>query len=97
MANNITLKDVLVLDTAADNIIAAGVPVYIYKARFSHPTAAGGVTVTDAGGTVAKIDMAAAAGSADSEFFQNKPLVLNGLRVLAIAAGGVLYIYTAAG
>lgn len=97
MANNVSLPEVLVLDTAADNIIAAGQKVYITKARFAHPTAAGGVTITDAGGTVAKLDLAAPAGGADTEFFSNRPLVLNGLRVLAIAAGGVLYIYTAAG
>lgn len=95
MANDVSQKEVLVLDTAADNIIAAGNKVYIVKARFVHPTAAGGVTITDAGGTVAKLDLAAAAGASDSEFFEYRPLVLNGLKVMAIAAGGVLYLYTA--
>lgn len=94
MANNVSLPGVLVLDTAADNIVAAGIPVKIAKARFCHPTAAGGVTITDAGGTVAKLDLSAGAGASDQADFSQKKFTLNGLKILAIAAGGVLYLYS---
>ena len=96
MANDVTQKEVLVLDTAADSIIAAGSPVHIVTANFAHPTATGGVTVTDAGGTVAKLDISAPAGDSRSVSFPIRPLVLNGLKIIAIAAGGVLYVYTGA-
>lgn len=94
MANNTSQKGVLVLDTAADNIVAAGTPVKIAKARFVHPTAAGAVTVTDAGGTVAKLELAAVAGGADESNFLKKPFTLDGLKIIAISAGGVLYLYS---
>lgn len=82
------------LDTAADNIIATGNPVIIRKAVFLHPTAAGTATLTDAGGAAIKLELAAGAGFTDAETFDTKPLILNGLRLLAIAAGGVVYLYT---
>ena len=94
MANDLTRAGVIFLDTAADNIVAAGTPVHIMKARFVHPTAAGAATITDAGGATAKIELAAPAGGVDSIDFYGKPLILNGLRLLAIAAGGGVYIYT---
>ncbi|MGE5768335.1 MAG: hypothetical protein ACM35H_14195 [Bacteroidota bacterium] len=95
MANDITRPGVIFLDTAADNILAAGVPVTVHKVRFVRPTAAGVATLTDAGGSAAKIELAAVAAGSDTVDFYGKPLVLNGLRALAIAAGGGVYIYTA--
>lgn len=82
------------LDTAADNIVASGSPVVIWKARFVHPTAAGAATITDAGGSAIKIELAAQAGASDEMDFFQHPLVLSGLKLLAIAAGGLLYLYT---
>lgn len=81
------------LDTAADNIVTAGSKVYIRKARFVHPTAAGAVTITDAGGTAIKLELQAGAGFSDYETFETRPLVLDGLKIIAIAAGGALYLY----
>ena len=95
MANDLTRSGVIFLDTAADNIVASGVPVTVHKVRFVRPTAAGVATLTDAGGASAKIEMAAVAAGTDTVDFYGKPFVLNGLRALAIAAGGGVYIYTA--
>lgn len=93
MANDITRRGVIVLDTVADSIFAAGIPVTVHKVRFVHPTAAGEATLGDAGG-VGLINLAAVAGGADNIDFPNKPFVLNGLRLLSIAAGAQVWIYT---
>lgn len=94
MANDLTRPGVIFLDTAADNIVAAGTPVLVHKARFVHPTAAGAATITDAGGATARIELATGAGGSDTIDFYSNPLKLSGLRLLALAAGGSVYLYT---
>ncbi len=97
MANVTTTPGVIgPLDTAADNIVAAGSKVQIKLARFVRPTAAGAVTITDAGGSAIKLELAAGAGFSDVQKFSTRPLILDGLKVIAIAAGGALYLHTEA-
>jgi hypothetical protein len=93
MANDLTRRGVIMLDTVADNIIAAGTPVHVWKARLTHPTAAGVADIGDAGGSVSLINLAAGAGGADAIEFYNKPFKLNGLRLIALAAGAQVWLY----
>lgn len=95
MANVVNTPGVIgPLDTAADNIVPAGQTVRIRLARFVRPTAAGAVQITDAGGTVVKLELATGAGFTDYQTFDTRALELNGLKILNIAAGGALYLYT---
>ncbi len=94
MANDLTRRGVIMLDTVADNIVAAGTKVQIIKARFVHPTAAGVADIGDAGG-VSLINLAAPAAGADCIEFYDKPFTLNGLRLIACAAGAQVWLYTA--
>jgi ABC-type Fe3+-siderophore transport system permease subunit len=95
MANIVNLPNVLVLDTAADNIIAATVGVRIRKIRIVAAAAAVAATLTDAGGTVGKIGLIAPIGGTDTAAFFAAPFVLNGLQLLALSgAGALVYVYT---
>jgi hypothetical protein len=89
MSNIVNQKGVIILDTAADNIVAAGIPVRIAKIRFK-ATASGNVaTITDAGGSVAKWEEISTATGVQT-------LVLDGLRLLSITgASSLVYVYTA--
>jgi ABC-type Fe3+-siderophore transport system permease subunit len=95
MANITNLPHVLVLDTAADNIVASTVGVRVRKVRIVAAAAAVAATLTDAGGTVGKIGLIAAIGATDTAEFFAAPLVLNGLQLLALSgAGALVYVYT---
>lgn len=94
MANDLTRRGVIMLDTVADNIFPAGTKVSVAKVRFVHPTAAGVADIGDAGGSVSLINLAAPAGGADVIEFYNKPFILNGLKLIALAAGAQVWIYT---
>lgn len=96
MANVTTLPNVLVLDTAADNIVAAATKVKVKMVTFAGPTAAGKAEITDAGGTVSKITLAAGA-SGDAQRRFESAFTLNGLRLLSVAAGAVVHVYVDAG
>jgi len=95
MANNVSQAEVLVLDTAADNIVAAGTSVYVRKARLAGGTTASKATICEAGGSVAKISLAHVSDSSDEVYFNGKGLKLNGLKLIAISGtGSVLYLYS---
>ena len=89
---------ILVIDTAADNIVAAGVPVKISQIRWvGSTTAADSATVMEAGGSVPSWESGpTTAGSLgftdESEFDSDNPMILNGLKVGALTHGK-LYIY----
>jgi hypothetical protein len=90
-------RGVLILDTAADNIVAAGGAtlnpnVKIYAAKFI-AIVGGQATITDAGSSQARAEFSAITNGADFQIF-NPPLLLNGLRLLAITATDRLYVYT---
>lgn len=95
MANDVSQPYVLVLDTAADNIVAAGTQVNVMKIRLVTAAAAATATLCKAGGTVGVIGLAAGAGFSDVIEFEQAPMKLAGLRLLALAgAGAVVYVYT---
>jgi hypothetical protein len=97
MANNVSLAHVLVLDTTADNIVASTTPVRVRKVRLVNANAAAAsVAITDAGGTTAKVPLAAGANSSDTLDFYAHPFLLLGLK-LTITGGGagtVVYVYS---
>jgi hypothetical protein len=95
MANNVSLPHVLVLDTTADNIVAAAVGVRIRKLRLVSP-AGGNAQITDAGGSVNKLNLAALANGSDTLDFYASPFNLNGLKltISPSASTTVLYVYT---
>ena len=94
MANDLTRRGVIFLDTVADNIVAAGTKVRVKMVRFVHPTAAGEANLGDAGASVGLINLAAPAGGSDQIDFSDRVFILNGLKLLALAAGGPVWIYT---
>lgn len=95
MANIVNQPHVLVLDTAADNIVAATIGVRIRKVRLSQGTAAAKATLCEAGGTVEKIALACLADESDTVEFYAAPLSLAGLKLLSIAgASAKVYVYT---
>jgi len=98
MPNITDQKGVLILDTAADNIVPSNIIVKIKKIRMVGATAAGQMRLTDAGNSQSKV--AAWSGSAapfftdDADFAQDF-VILRGLRLLDNApAGALLYVYT---
>lgn len=95
MANDVSQSNVLVLDTAADNIVAATIGVRIRKVRIVAAAANVSATLCKAGGTVGVINVAAVIGASDTIEFYSAPLQLAGLRLLSIAgAGAIVYVYT---
>jgi len=94
MANNVSQAGVLILDTAADNIVAAGIRVQIHKIRWQGGTTAAHVAeITDAGGSVVKWREVANAANYSAVDYCDPPLVLNGLKLTTLSSG-VLFIYT---
>jgi hypothetical protein len=97
MANVVNQRGVLILDTAADNIVAAAAAgtstnVKVYAGKFI-AIAAGQATITDAGGSQAKAEFSAIQNGSDLQRF-DPPLLLSGLRLLGITATDRLYLYT---
>ncbi len=89
---------VIVVDTAADNIVAAGNPVKISKIRWEGATTvADSATVMEAGGSTpfwegTVVGTPAGVVTDESDFYSDRPLILNGLKVGALTHGK-LYIY----
>jgi ligand-binding sensor protein len=89
---------VIIVDTAADNIVAAGNFLKINQIRWIGNTAAAhSATVMEAGGSSAVWEsgptVAGSAGFTDaSEFDLDAPMIINGLKV-GVISSGKLYIY----
>lgn len=96
MANNTSQVGVLVLDTAADNIVASTVGVRVRKVKLvAGAAAAATATLCKAGGSVGVIGMAATTGATDTTEFYSAPYQMAGLQLLTISgAGATVYVYT---
>lgn len=88
MANLVTKRGIVIVDTAADAIIAAGTPVRISLIRWVGGVATNVLTLADSGTSVILCEAIFQAVNIDNVInFGIKPLGLDGLRVLTITSG----------
>lgn len=88
MANLVTKRGIVIVDTAADAIIAAGTPVKIGMIRWVGGVATNVLTLADSGTTQILFEAIFQAVNIDNvTYFDAKHLALDGLRCLTITAG----------
>jgi hypothetical protein len=98
MANILTNPSVLILDTAANNIVTG--TIAISKIRWVGATTGGhAATLTGGDGKIIWSSVASAANYVENDSFGGRPLVCGGTATLglcvSVLASGILYIYLA--